>query len=105
MRKAWSARATLLYSKGNALVVEYRKLGRSDLVVSSIGLGAWQWGSGTYWGYGKRYGRDEVIRIWDKAVEGGINFIDTAELYGRGMSERMIGEIIQKDKRPIIASK
>lgn len=85
--------------------MEYRKLGRSELIVSSVGLGAWQWGSGSYWGYGKRYGRDDVARIWDKAVEQGVNFIDTAEIYGWGMSEQVIGEIIQKDKRPIIASK
>ncbi|MDD1773305.1 MAG: aldo/keto reductase [Methanomassiliicoccales archaeon] len=85
--------------------MEYRKLGRSDLIVSSVGLGAWQWGSGSYWGYGERYGRDDVARIWDKAVEQGVNFIDTAEIYGWGMSEQVIGEIIQKDKRPIIASK
>ncbi|MDD1768042.1 MAG: aldo/keto reductase, partial [Methanomassiliicoccales archaeon] len=69
------------------------------------GLGAWQWGSGTYWGYGKQYGKDEVIGIWNKATEHGINFIDTAELYGRGMSERLIGEIVQEDRRPVIATK
>lgn len=85
--------------------MEYRRLGKSDLVVSAIGLGTWQWGSGTYWGYGKRYGRDDVIKIWDEAVKQGINFIDTAELYGRGMSEQMIGEIVPKDKGTVIASK
>ncbi len=100
-----SSRTSLLYSKRNAVSVEYRRLGKSDLLVSSIGLGTWQWGSGTYWGYGKQYGKDEVIGIWKKAVEQGINFIDTAELYGRGMSERLIGEIIHTEERPIIATK
>lgn len=85
--------------------MEYRRLGRSDLVVSAIGLGAWQWGSGTYWGYGRRYGKDEVAGIWNRSTEQGINFIDTAELYGLGMSERMIGEIVPKDEGTIIATK
>src|SRR3954447_8927081 len=57
--------------------------------VSRIGLGCWQFGS-REWGYG----RDAAIRITHKALDVGINLIDTAEIYGFGQSERIVGRAI-----------
>ena len=85
--------------------MDYHRLGKSDLVVSSVGLGTWQWGSRRYWGYGKSYGKEDVIRIKDKAIELGINLFDTAELYGRGMSEELMGEIMPKENGIVVATK
>src|SRR5215203_4705868 len=61
--------------------------------VSRIGLGCWQFGS-REWGYGRDYARDAAIRITNKALDLGINLIDTAEIYGFGQSERIVARAI-----------
>ena len=58
--------------------------------MSVIGVGTWQFGS-REWGYGSEYADVEVGRILERAFELGINVIDTAELYSRGRSERIVG--------------
>ncbi len=61
--------------------------------VSAIGLGTWQFGSGE-WGYGDDYARHEAGAIVHRALDLGVNLVDTAEIYGRGRSERIVGEAI-----------
>ena len=61
--------------------------------VSKIGLGCWQFGS-REWGYGREYASDEAIKITHKALDLGINLIDTAEIYAFGQSERIVGRAI-----------
>ena len=61
--------------------------------VSRIGLGCWQFGS-REWGYGREYAHDEAIKITNQALDLGINLIDTAEIYGFGQSERIVGRAI-----------
>ena len=58
--------------------------------VSSIGLGCWQFGS-REWGYGRDYAQHEAVRITQRALDLGMNLIDTAEAYGFGRSERIVG--------------
>jgi aryl-alcohol dehydrogenase-like predicted oxidoreductase len=67
--------------------------------LSAIGLGTWQFGS-TEWGYGKEFASGEAGAIVRRALELGVNLIDTAEIYGLGRSERIVGEAIrgQRDK-------
>jgi aryl-alcohol dehydrogenase-like predicted oxidoreductase len=62
--------------------------------VSVIGLGTWQFGSAE-WGYGRDYNAKTAGEIVRRALEGGINLIDTAEVYGLGRSERIVGEAIR----------
>jgi aryl-alcohol dehydrogenase-like predicted oxidoreductase len=62
--------------------------------ISAIGLGAWQFGTAE-WGYGEDYARDEALKIVHRALELGVNMIDTAEMYGFGRSERIVGEAIK----------
>ena len=62
--------------------------------MSAIGLGTWQFGS-SEWGYGNDYALGEAGRIVRRALELGVNLIDTAEIYGLGRSERIVGEAIQ----------
>jgi aryl-alcohol dehydrogenase-like predicted oxidoreductase len=62
--------------------------------ISAIGLGAWQFGTAE-WGYGEDYARDEALKIVRRALELGVNLIDTAEFYGFGRSERIVGEAIK----------
>ena len=68
--------------------MEYRTLGRTGIKVSAHCLGAMMFGS---WG---NHDHDESIRIINAAIDGGINFIDTADVYSRGESEEIVGKAI-----------
>jgi aryl-alcohol dehydrogenase-like predicted oxidoreductase len=61
--------------------------------VSVIGVGAWQFGS-REWGYGDAYAQREADRIVKRALDLGVNLIDTAEMYAFGRSERIVGRAI-----------
>ena len=61
--------------------------------VSVIGLGCWQFGS-REWGYGDDYARTEAAAIVNRALDLGINLVDTAEFYGLGRSESIVGRAI-----------
>ena len=62
--------------------------------LSVIGLGTWQFGS-VEWGYGKGYAGGEAAAIVHRALDLGVNVIDTAEIYGQGRSEKIVGEAIR----------
>jgi aryl-alcohol dehydrogenase-like predicted oxidoreductase len=61
--------------------------------LSVIGLGTWQFGSKD-WGYGTEYAQTEAGKIVDRALALGVNLIDTAEIYGKNESERIVGRAI-----------
>jgi aryl-alcohol dehydrogenase-like predicted oxidoreductase len=65
--------------------------------ISRIGLGAWQFGSAE-WGYGQAYAEQEAHAIVRRAVELGVTLFDTAEIYGFGRSERILGAAIGEDR-------
>jgi len=83
--------------------MRYRILGKTGLRVSVIGLGTWQFGG--EWGHD--FAQAEVDAILDAAAESGINFIDTAECYGKHLSERLIGDYLSRRDRSrwLIATK
>src|SRR6266702_4293928 len=61
--------------------------------ISKIGLGTWQFGS-REWGYGERYAAQECRAIVSRAIELGVTLFDTAEIYGFGRSERILGRAL-----------
>jgi myo-inositol catabolism protein IolS len=81
--------------------LEYRELGTSGVKISAIGLGTWQWGS-REWGWNRSYGKQDVLDAYQKAMQLGINFIDTAEIYGRGKSEQIVGEAIRGHREEVV---
>lgn len=83
--------------------MEYRILGKTGLRVSVIGVGAWQFGGE----WGKQYDVPEVEAILGRALELGINLVDTAECYGPDqLSESLVGRALQgKRDRWIVATK
>ncbi|MCH8911758.1 MAG: aldo/keto reductase [Chloroflexi bacterium] len=88
------------------------RLGQSELAVSRIGAGTWQWGGRFYWGYGRQYDDNDLARAFSACIEHGINWFDTAELYGRGRSERILGQLVNRPSpktppaaRPLVATK
>ncbi|MET8958387.1 aldo/keto reductase [Streptomyces sp. NPDC004096] len=76
--------------------MQYRTLGRTGVQVSSLALGAMNFGA-----IG-RTTQDEATAIVDAALEGGINLIDTADMYGRGESEEMVGKAIAGRRDDIV---
>jgi aryl-alcohol dehydrogenase-like predicted oxidoreductase len=72
-------------------VMRYVEVG--GVRVSVIGLGTWQFGS-REWGYGKEYADTVALDITRRALDLGINLIDTAEIYGFGRSERILGRAL-----------
>jgi aryl-alcohol dehydrogenase-like predicted oxidoreductase len=86
--------------------LDQRYLGASGIVVPPMGVGVWSWGDKSFWGYGQDYTREDVTLAYKACLDTGLNFFDTAEMYGRGESERILGKCIREDGRPvIIASK
>ena len=71
--------------------MEYRQLGRTDMRVSAISFGAWAIGG--FWG---EVNDDQSMRALHAAIDSGANFIDTADVYGDGRSERLIARLIRE---------
>ena len=69
-----------------------------------MGLGAWQWGDRLVWQYGQGYGAEDVKLAFDTSVNEGIRFVDTAEVYGNGQSERLLGQFVQNTDTPILVA-
>ena len=83
-----------------------RKLGWTDLNLTTIGLGTWAIGGGDWtWGWGPQDDEESVAAII-LASEKGINWIDTAPAYGLGHSEEIVGKALKKlPRRSIVATK
>ncbi len=79
--------------------MEYRNLGSSDLKVSVIGYGAWGIGGAPFW---KNEGDGNSLDSIKKAYDTGINFFDTAPVYGFGHSEELIGKAIKPFRDKLI---
>src|SRR6516225_7126296 len=87
-------------------------LAGSDVAIPPLGVGTWAWGDKAVWGMG---GYDESLTestirdAWDASIEAGVVLFDTAEVYGRGESERIIGRFLAADpgarSRVVIATK
>lgn len=86
--------------------MQTRKLGYSDLNITNIGLGTWAIGGGGWkFAWGPQDDKESIAAI-RKAVDIGINWIDTAAVYGLGHSEEIVGRAIKEvGEKPIIATK
>jgi len=67
-----------------------------------FGLGAWQWGDRLIWQYGQGYQDEDVRDAFLVSLEAGIRFVDTAEVYGNGRSERMLGQFLKETDQPVL---
>jgi aryl-alcohol dehydrogenase-like predicted oxidoreductase len=81
--------------------MKYRRLGKSGLKVSEIGFGAWT--IGLDW-WGKKIDGDEAVRMLKRAYDLGINFYETADMYGKGKSERLLGQAFKGMRDEVIFS-
>src|SRR5688572_12069039 len=78
--------------------METRRLGTSGLKVSALCLGAMTFGESKTFMKGVTSNDDEAKRVFDRAIERGVNLIDTANVYSEGQSEELVGAWV-KDKR------
>ncbi len=71
-----------------------------------MGIGTWAWGDRLFWGFGNEYAEKEISEAFHACVEGGMVLFDTAEVYGQGKSETMLGKLLKETEKPVkIASK
>ena len=71
--------------------------------VSRVGLGTWQFGS-REWGYGGDYASDIAVQIVKRARQLGVTLFDTAEIYGFGRSERILGSALGEDRDEVVVA-
>jgi aryl-alcohol dehydrogenase-like predicted oxidoreductase len=86
--------------------VETITLGQNGPAVTPLCIGTWAWGDKLFWNYGNNYGADQLQAAFTAALEVGVTFFDTAEIYGFGLSEEFLGQFLKKtDKQVQIATK
>jgi aryl-alcohol dehydrogenase-like predicted oxidoreductase len=82
----------------------FNKLGNSDIQLSAVGLGTWSYGGGGYrYGWGEQDDKESIATI-HRALELGINWIDTAPVYGDGRSEKIVGQAVKGMRDKVIIS-
>lgn len=69
-----------------------------------LGLGAWQWGDRIMWQYGRDYNDDDLRQAFQTSLAQGIHFVDTAEAYGSGRSERLLGQFLKEIDQPVLVA-
>ncbi len=79
--------------------MKYRIFGKTNWKVSEVGLGTWALGGG--WG---RVSGSDALGVLEKAIERGINFFDTADVYGDGKSEQLIEQVLKSTDQKIYAA-
>lgn len=70
-------------------------LGPNGPTVPALGLGTWSWGDSLFWQYGSEYGVEDIRSAFNASIAAGVNFLDTAEVYGLGKSEELIAQFMQ----------
>jgi aryl-alcohol dehydrogenase-like predicted oxidoreductase len=76
------------------------QLAGSDVAIPPLGVGTWAWGDSKTWGMGTydlSLTRETIREAWDASIDAGATFFDTAEVYGSGESERIIGKLLAED--------
>jgi aryl-alcohol dehydrogenase-like predicted oxidoreductase len=86
-------------------------LAGSDVRIHPLGVGTWAWGDKSTWGmggYDSDLSEKTIREAWEASLDAGVTFFDTAEVYGNGESERIIGRLLAEhhgDVTPVIATK
>jgi aryl-alcohol dehydrogenase-like predicted oxidoreductase len=85
--------------------MQKRRLGSTDLELTTIGLGAWAMGGPWLYGWGPQDDNESIATVL-RAMDEGVNWIDTAAIYGHGRSESVVGRALkQMSRKPLVATK
>jgi aryl-alcohol dehydrogenase-like predicted oxidoreductase len=82
------------------MTMQYREIGKTGIKISNMGIGSWAIGD-SYWG---QTDDQDSIKAIHQGLDAGLNFIDTAQLYGNGKSEELVGKAIQGKRSEIVLS-
>jgi len=82
------------------MTIQTTTLAENGPTVTSVGIGTWAWGDTLFWGYGKDYGVSQVRDAFAATLNAGVSFFDTAEVYGLGESESLLGRFMKELGRP-----
>lgn len=77
--------------------MKHRSLGKTGVQVSEVGLGTWQLGCAD-WG---QVSEEDALQILRRSADAGVNFFDTADVYGQGVSERIIGKFLSQTEHQV----
>lgn len=78
------------------------RLGQSLLEVVPLGVGCWAWGDRSFWRYEQDHGPRDVVAAFDACLEAGLDLFDTAEAYGWGKGEQILGSLARKSGRGLV---
>lgn len=85
-----------------AMEATRRTVPLGPLAVSPLAVGTWAWGDRSYWGHGERFADADLVDAFIASAEAGLTFFDTAEVYGKGESEKIVGYLARKWERPLV---
>jgi aryl-alcohol dehydrogenase-like predicted oxidoreductase len=71
---------------------------------AEMGLGAWAWGDRILWNYGHGYTDDDIAAAFQVSLSRGVNLVDTAEVYGSGRSETLLGKFLKTTAAPVLVA-
>jgi aryl-alcohol dehydrogenase-like predicted oxidoreductase len=80
------------------------RIGLTDLEVAPLAAGAWAWGDRSFWGYHGDFGPRDVVDAFSASADAGLDLFDTAEVYGDGESERILGWMVNKRGAPLLVA-
>ena len=80
------------------------RLGDSALEVAPLGVGCWAWGDRRYWRYEEDHGPRDVVAAFSASIAAGLDLFDTAEAYGWGKSEQLLGALVRRSSRPLVVA-
>lgn len=80
------------------------RLGQSPVEVVPLGVGCWAWGDREYWRYEEDHGPRDVVAAFDACLEAGLDLFDTAEAYGWGKSEQILGALARRCGRAVVVA-
>ena len=66
-----------------------------------MGIGTWAWGDKLFWGFGQGSGQADLAAVFDSCISMELNFFDTAEVYGQGLSESFLGQFLKRTQKPV----
>ncbi|MEE8356819.1 MAG: aldo/keto reductase [Anaerolineales bacterium] len=86
-------------------MIQRTQLGNTEISISPLGIGTWAWGDRVLWGYGMGdYTDEDIHQAYQASRAAGINFFDTAEIYGMGRSEKLLGEFLKHDDGKVLVA-
>jgi aryl-alcohol dehydrogenase-like predicted oxidoreductase len=71
---------------------------------TEMGLGAWSWGDRSMWNYGRGYTDADIEDAFRTSLSAGVNLVDTAEVYGSGRSEHLLGQFLKTTQTPVLVA-